>query len=104
MRRKQFQVQKRKHNFTSLELAFSIKNMKLILQSPFPIERCISTSGGVSFNSIDKNFMLINKPNTYVAGEMLDWEAPTGGYLLHACISNGAFVANNIINKKRQNK
>ena len=48
--------------------------------------------------------MLLDKPNIYVAGEMLDWEAPTGGYLLQACISNGAFVANNIINKKRQNK
>ena len=45
--------------------------------------------------------MLINKPNTYVAGEMLDWEASTGGYLLQACISNGAFVANSIINKNR---
>ena len=56
------------------------------------------------FNSINEDFMLVNKPNTYVAGEMLDWEAPTGGYLLQACISNGAFVANNIINKKRQNK
>ena len=88
------------NNVTSLELAFSIKNLKLILQSPFPIERCISTSGGVSFNSIDKNFMLINKPNTYVAGEMLDWEAPTGGYLLQGCISNGAFVAKSIIQRE----
>ena len=88
------------NNFTSLELAFSIKNLKLILQSPFPIERCISTAGGVSFNSIDKNFMLINKPNTYIAGEMLDWEAPTGGYLLQGCISNGAFVAQSIMQRE----
>ena len=73
--------------------------INLILQNPFPIERCISTSGGVSFNSIDKNFMLTNKPNTYVAGEMLDWEAPTGGYLLQGCISNGAFVAKSIIQR-----
>ena len=88
------------NNFSSQELAFSIKNLKLVLQNPFPIERCISTSGGVSFNSIDKNFMLINKPNTYVAGEMLDWEAPTGGYLLQGCISNGAFVAKSIIQRE----
>jgi len=85
-------------------LAYMIKNYKITLDKPFSIERCISTSGGISFNSINEDFMLVNKPNTYVAGEMLDWEAPTGGYLLQACISNGAFVANNIINKKRQNK
>ena len=88
------------NSFSSQELAFAIKNLKLILQNPFPIERCISTSGGVSFNSIDKNFMLINKPNTYFAGEMLDWEAPTGGYLLQGCISNGAFVAKSIIQRE----
>ena len=85
-------------------LAYKIKNYKITLDKPFSIERCISTAGGISFNSINEDFMLVNKPNTYVAGEMLDWEAPTGGYLLQACISNGAFVANNIINKKRQNK
>ena len=85
-------------------LAYKIKNYKITLDKPFSIDRCISTSGGISFNSINEDFMLVNKPNTYVAGEMLDWEAPTGGYLLQACISNGAFVANNIINKKRQNK
>ena len=84
-------------------LAYMIKNYKITLDKPFSIDRCISTSGGISFNSINEDFMLINKPNTYVAGEMLDWEAPTGGYLLQACISNGAFVANNIINKKKQN-
>jgi predicted flavoprotein YhiN len=44
--------------------------------------------------------MLTNKPNVYVAGEMLDWEAPTGGYLLQACISSGFFVANNILKKQ----
>ncbi len=84
-------------------LAYIIKNYKITLDKPFSIDRCISTSGGIKFNSINKDFMLINKPNTYVAGEMLDWEAPTGGYLLQACISNGAFVANNIINKNRHN-
>jgi len=45
--------------------------------------------------------MLINKENVFVAGEMLDWEAPTGGYLLQACLANGAYVANTIIKKFR---
>ena len=92
------------NNLQISNLAYMIKNYKITLEKPFSIERCISTAGGISFNSINEDFMLVNKPNTYVAGEMLDWEAPTGGYLLQACISNGAFVANNIINKERQNK
>ncbi len=85
---------------TPKELTLNIKNLNLILQKPFPIERSISTSGGVCFNSIDKNFMLLNIPNTYVSGEMLDWDAPTGGYLLQACISNGAYIAKSIIQSK----
>ena len=81
-----------------------IKNYKITLDKPFSIDRCISTSGGISFNSINEDIMLVNKPNTYVAREMSDWEAPTGGYLLKACISNGTLVANNIISKKKKNE
>ena len=92
---------KETNNQQITDLAQIIKNYKIILDKPFPIDRCISTSGGVNFKSINKDFMLLDKPNIYVAGEMLDWEAPTGGYLLQACISNGAFVAKNIINKNR---
>ena len=95
---------KETNNQQITDLAQIIKNYKIILDKPFPIDRCISTSGGVNFKSINKDFMLLDKPNIYVAGEMLDWEAPTGGYLLQACISNGAFVAKNIINKNRLNK
>jgi uncharacterized flavoprotein (TIGR03862 family) len=80
-------------------LAYHIKNFELSLHKPFSINKCISTAGGVSFNSIDKDFMLIKRPNVYVAGEMMDWEAPTGGYLLQACIASGFFVANNILKK-----
>ena len=97
----EFKNKEGKYNQQISNLAHIIKNYKIILDKPFSIDRCISTAGGISFKSINKDFMLINKPNTYVAGEMLDWEAPTGGYLLQACISNGAFVANNIINKNR---
>ena len=97
----EFKNKEGKYNQQIRNLAHIIKNYKIILDKPFSIDRCISTAGGISFKSINKDFTLINKPNTYVAGEMLDWEAPTGGYLLQACISNGACVANNIINKNR---
>ena len=95
----EFKNKEGKYNQQISNLAHTIKSYKIILDKPFSIDRCISTAGGISFKSINKDFTLINKPNTYVAGEMLDWEAPTGGYLLQGCISNGACVANNIINK-----
>ena len=88
-----------RNNWMPDKIINAIKSYKLNLQKPFPIDRAISTAGGVTFNSVNDNFMLINKPNVYVAGEMLDWEAPTGGYLLQACISNGAYVANIIMKK-----
>ena len=53
------------------------------------IERAISTAGGVALAAVDDNFMLRRKPGTFVSGEMLDWEAPTGGYLLTACLATG---------------
>ncbi len=58
-----------------------------------PMARAISTAGGILFDEIDENFMLRRKPGMFVAGEMLDWEAPTGGYLLQACFSTGAAAA-----------
>ena len=91
--------QKNSGNLNVENLAYHIKNFELSLQKPFSIKKCISTAGGVSFNSIDKDFMLIKKPNVYVSGEMIDWEAPTGGYLLQACIASGFFVAHNILKK-----
>ena len=54
-----------------------------------PIARAISSAGGVSFDALDDDFMLTAVPGTFVAGEMLDWEAPTGGYLLQACFATG---------------
>ena len=91
-------------NLNTNNLAFHIKNFELFLQKPFPIKKCISTAGGVSFKSIDKDLMLRKKPNVYVAGEMMDWEAPTGGYLLQACLASGVFVANNILKKQNKKK
>ncbi len=93
-----------RNNSSPEKITNNIKSYALILKKPFGINRAISTAGGVTFTSIDENFMLNNKKNVFVAGEMLDWEAPTGGYLLQACLANGAFVANTIIKKYPLNK
>jgi predicted flavoprotein YhiN len=55
-----------------------------------PIVRAISTAGGISFDELDADYMLRCLPGTFAAGEMLDWEAPTGGYLLQASFATGA--------------
>ena len=62
-----------------------------------PLAEAISSAGGVAFSEVDENLMLRQRPGTYVAGEMLDWEAPTGGYLLQGCFSTGAWVARGIM-------
>jgi len=74
---------------SATKLAARIKALRLRLDAPRPIERAISTAGGIRFDGLDGHFMLAARPGTFVAGEMLDWEAPTGGYLLQGCISTG---------------
>ena len=71
-------------------LASLIKAVPVRLVGVEPITRAISTAGGVTFDEIDEHFMLRRRPGTFVAGEMLDWEAPTGGYLLQACFATAA--------------
>jgi uncharacterized flavoprotein (TIGR03862 family) len=71
-------------------LAALINAVPVRLTATAPLETAISTAGGISFEEIDENFMLRRRPGVFVAGEMLDWEAPTGGYLLQACFSTGA--------------
>jgi uncharacterized flavoprotein (TIGR03862 family) len=75
------------------ELARLIKAVPVRLTGIAPIARAISTAGGVSFAEIDCNFMLRRLPGVFVAGEMLDWEAPTGGYLLQASFATGIAAA-----------
>ena len=70
------------------KLARAIKLLPVILTRPRPIDEAISSAGGVSFEDIDGS-MLRAMPGVFVAGEMLDWEAPTGGYLLTACLAGG---------------
>ena len=70
-------------------LAHTIKAVPLRLVAPRPLNEAISTAGGVTFESLDANLMLKKMPGVFCAGEMLDWEAPTGGYLLSACFASG---------------
>jgi uncharacterized flavoprotein (TIGR03862 family) len=74
-------------------LAALIKSLRLRLIGVAPIDRAISSAGGIAFDEIDESFMLKRKPGVFVAGEMLDWEAPTGGYLLQASFATGAAAA-----------
>ena len=74
-------------------LARLIKSLPLAVQGLAGLERAISSAGGVRFAAIDAQFMLNAKPGVFVAGEMLDWEAPTGGYLLQATFATGVAAA-----------
>ncbi len=78
------------------QLASLVKALPLPVKHPRPIAEAISTAGGVSLDATDAHFMLKAKPGVFVAGEMLDWEAPTGGYLLTACFATGIAAANGI--------
>jgi uncharacterized flavoprotein (TIGR03862 family) len=75
---------------TAVELADRIKAVPVRLTGVAPIAKAISTAGGIEFDEIDERFMLHRRPGVFVAGEMLDWEAPTGGYLLQASVATGA--------------
>ena len=72
-----------------VRLATAIKSLPMTLVAPRPLEEAISTAGGLSFDALDDNLMLRSLPGVFCAGEMLDWEAPTGGYLLTACFATG---------------
>jgi uncharacterized flavoprotein (TIGR03862 family) len=70
-------------------LAALIKALPIRLLAPRPLDEAISSAGGIEFSAVDENLMLRDLPGTFCAGEMLDWEAPTGGYLLTACLAGG---------------
>jgi uncharacterized flavoprotein (TIGR03862 family) len=72
------------------KLAALINAVPIKLSGVAPITRAISTAGGIAFDELDENYMLRKLPGVFAAGEMLDWEAPTGGYLLQASFATGA--------------
>jgi len=76
--------------FAAADLAAFIKRTPVRLTGTAPVEKAISTAGGVAFGALDAHYMLRGMPGVFIAGEMLDWEAPTGGYLLQACLATGA--------------
>ncbi len=77
--------------------AVMIKALPLRLTAAAPLGRAISTAGGVALAAIDAGLMLRARPGVFVAGEMLDWEAPTGGYLLQGCFATGAAAARGVL-------
>jgi uncharacterized flavoprotein (TIGR03862 family) len=80
-------------------LATAIKGAPLQFTAIRPIERAISTAGGISLSAVDEDLMLIARPGVFVAGEMLDWEAPTGGYLLQASFATGVAAAGGVLRR-----
>jgi uncharacterized flavoprotein (TIGR03862 family) len=78
-------------------LAGAIKGLPVTVTAARPIDEAISTAGGVRFDALDDNLMLCAVPGVFCAGEMLDWEAPTGGYLLTACFATGRAAANGVL-------
>ena len=86
-----------KEEFISIELLSNkIKNLPIIIIEITPIDEAISTVGGIALSELDEIFQLKKLPNNYCIGEMLDWDAPTGGYLLQACFSMGNYFGNRL--------
>ena len=78
-------------------LAAGIKALPLRLVAPRPIAEAISSAGGVRFDALDAHLMLRDMPGVFCAGEMLDWEAPTGGYLLTASMASGRIAGEGVV-------
>lgn len=85
-------------------LATRLKALPVMLTGPEPIDRAISSAGGVAQAACDARFMVRAMPGVFVAGEMLDWEAPTGGYLLHACLATGRAAAQGALQWLRETR
>jgi predicted flavoprotein YhiN len=83
-------------------LAQTIKRLPLRLTATRPLSEAISTAGGVRFEELDADLMLHKLPGVFVCGEMLDWEAPTGGYLLSACFASGYAAGNGVLRSLQQ--
>jgi predicted flavoprotein YhiN len=73
-------------------LAAALKALSPAIDGPFPIDEAISTAGGLGWAGLDDDLMLRARPGVFAAGEMLDWDAPTGGYLLTACLATGRWA------------
>ena len=74
------------------ELAKMVKCLSIKTLEPRPMDEAISTAGGIPWNRLDAGLMLLDRPGIFCAGEMIDWEAPTGGYLITACLATGRWA------------
>jgi uncharacterized flavoprotein (TIGR03862 family) len=83
-------------------LAAAIKALPIHLQAARPLDEAISSAGGVLFEVLTPDLMLEHLPGVFCAGEMLDWEAPTGGYLLTACLATGRAAAQGVLHYLEQ--
>jgi uncharacterized flavoprotein (TIGR03862 family) len=87
-----------KEDFSHLHpLAHFIKNLPITLIATRPLDEAISSAGGVKFESLDEHLMLKSMPGVFCVGEMLDWEAPTGGYLITACMASGVVAGQGVL-------
>lgn len=84
------------------ELAGKIKHLAIPVLRARPIAEAISSAGGIAFEEVDDHYMLRRMPGVFVAGEMLDWEAPTGGYLLTACFATGRAAARGVLDWRQE--
>jgi uncharacterized flavoprotein (TIGR03862 family) len=73
-------------------LAKMVKSLSITTLKPRPMDEAISTAGGIPWNRLDAGLMLLDRPGVFCAGEMIDWEAPTGGYLITACLATGRWA------------
>ena len=85
-------------HISTQDITHSAKSLLIPHEGPHPINEAISTAGGVSKSALNDNLMLKAKPSVFCAGEMLDWEAPTGGYLISACLATGKWAGLGAIN------
>jgi hypothetical protein len=80
-------------------LAHAIKHLPIVLTASRDLDRAISSAGGLAWSEVDEHLMLKALPGVFAAGEMLDWEAPTGGYLLQACFATGVAAAQGVLER-----
>jgi predicted flavoprotein YhiN len=94
-----------KNEYFNIEvLTDAVKSFSLNLELSEDIDLAISTGGGVSFDSLNRDFSLLNNECVYIGGEMIDWEAPTGGFLIQGCYSIGHRIVQDIITNKHIKK
>ena len=90
-------IQEARHAGVQTNLAALIKALPVRLTAPAGLARAISTAGGIEVAELDEHLMLRRRPGVFAAGEMLDWEAPTGGYLLQACLATGRAAGQGVL-------